>query len=176
MNTEIKTKATWIDGKRLFVETPSGDDFIVGFFSDSLYQIERQSVFKTSQDIAILFDHFYKGDPNVIMGEISRQLLIRSYGMVDFYQKVDKTEKDDERARIGKRIKALRLEKGYEAKTLATIAGIDAANLCRIEAGKYSVGFDILAKIAKVFNKKIDFVDLSEEDHECITDVRPRQE
>lgn len=172
----MKTKATWIDEKRLFVETPSGDDFIVGFFSDSLYQIERQSVFKTSHDLAILFDHLYKGNPAVIMGEISRQLLERGYGMVDFYQTIGKTEKDDERARIGKRIKELRIEKSYEAKTLATIAGIDAANLCRIEAGKYSVGYDILSKIAKVFNKKIDFVDLGEEDHECITDVRPRQE
>lgn len=171
----MKTKATWIDEKRLYVETPSGDEFIVGFFSDSLYQIEKQSVFKTSQDIALLFDHFYKGDHNVIMGEISRQLVLHNYGMVDFYQTIEKTEKDDERARIGKRIKELRIERGYEAKTLATIAGIDAANLCRIEAGKYSVGFDILSKIAKVFNKKIDFVDLSEEDHECITNIRPQQ-
>lgn len=172
----MKTKATWIDEKRLYVETPSGDDFIVGFLSDTQFRIERQSVFKTSRDLALLFDHFYKGDANVIMGEISRQMLIHGYGMVDFYQTVEKTEKDDERFRIGKRIKELRLEKGLDAKTLATIAGIDAANLCRIEAGKYSVGFDILSKIAKVFNKKIDFIDLSEDDHECITNVRPRQE
>lgn len=172
----MKTKANWIDEKRLFVETPSGDDFIVGFLSDQLYLVERQSNFKISRDIAILFDHLYKGDSNVIMGEISRQMLIHGYGMVDFYQIVEKTEKDDERFRIGNRIKELRLEKGLDAKTLATIAGIDAANLCRIEAGKYSVGFDILSKIAKVFNKKVDFIDLSEEDHECITNVRPRQE
>lgn len=172
----MKTTATWIDEKRLYVETHLGDDVIVGFLSEMQYQIEKQSVFKTSRDVALLFDQFYKGDANVIMGEISRQMLSHGYGMIDFYQKVEKTEKDDERIRIGKRIKELRLENGFDAKTLATIAGIDAANLCRIEAGKYSVGFDILSKIAKVFNKKIDFIDLSEDDHECITNVRARQE
>ena len=172
----MKTTAIWIDEKRLYVETPTGDDFIVGFLSDTQFRIERQSVFKTSHDLALLFDHFYKGNASVIMGEISKQMLIHGYGMIDFCQTVEKTEKDDERVRIGKRIKELRLEKGLDAQTLATIAGIDAANLCRIEAGKYSVGFDILSKIAKVFNKKIDFIDLSEDGHECITNIRTRQE
>ena len=172
----MKTTAIWIDEKRLYVEPPTGDDFIVGFLSDTQFRIERQSVFKTSHDLALLFDNFYKGNASVIMGEISKQMLIHGYGMIDFCQTVEKTEKDDERVRIGKRIKELRLEKGLDAKTLATIAGIDAANLCRIEAGKYSVGFDILSKIAKVFNKKIDFIDLSEDGHECITNIRTRQE
>ena len=65
-------------------------------------------------------------------------------------------------------------EKGYDAKTLASVAGIDAANLCRIEAGKYSVGFDILTKIAAVCGKKVDFVDLNEDDHECFVNVCPK--
>ena len=47
-----------------------------------------------------------------------------------------------------------------EARDLAKLAGIDAANLSRIENGKYSVGLDILAKIATALGKKVDFVDL----------------
>ena len=47
-----------------------------------------------------------------------------------------------------------------EARDLAKLAGIDAANLSRIEKGIYSVGLDILSKIAAVFGKKIDFVEL----------------
>lgn len=168
-----KTKVTWVDPRRVMVETPMGDDFIVGFHNESNYQIEKQSVFKITRDLGLLFDHFYKGDSSVIMGEITRQLMLHGYGSVFFYQSFDKAQKDEERIRIGKRIKDIRKEKGLDAKTLATVAGIDAANLCRIEAGKYSVGFDILSKIANVCGKKIEFVDLEENDHECIIDVRP---
>ena len=39
-------------------------------------------------------------------------------------------------------------------------AGIDAANLCRIEQGRYSAGLDILAKIATSLECKIDLVRL----------------
>lgn len=48
----------------------------------------------------------------------------------------------------------------WKARELAKLAGIDAANLSRIEKGKYSVGIDILSKIAAALGKKIDFVDL----------------
>lgn len=52
------------------------------------------------------------------------------------------------------------MDRGMEARDLARLAGVDAANLCRIENGKYSVGLDILSKIAAALGKKIDFVDL----------------
>ena len=38
-------------------------------------------------------------------------------------------------------------------------ADIDAANLCRIESGKYSVGLDILTKIGYALGMEIDFVE-----------------
>ena len=170
----METQVTWIDHKRLLVETPHGDDFVVGFFNETHYIIEHQSVFKISEVLAFLFDTYYKGDSDVIMGEINRQLLIRRIGTIDFYSSYEKTEKDDERVRIGQRIKEIRQEKELDAKTLASVAGIDAANLCRIEAGKYSAGFDILSKIAKVCGKKIDFVELEKNDHECIINNRNR--
>ncbi|MBO4642084.1 MAG: helix-turn-helix transcriptional regulator [Bacteroidaceae bacterium] len=164
----MNTKVTWIDTKRVLVETPLGDDFVVGFSEDSNYYIEKQSVFNFSQDFGRLFDYFYKGDSRVILGEINRQLMLHCYCSIFFYSSYEKTEKDDERIRIGKRIKEIRLEKGLDVKTLAAVAGIDAANLCRIEVGKYSVGFDVISKIAKVCGKKVDFVELEKNDYECI--------
>lgn len=65
----------------------------------------------------------------------------------------------EERIRIGQRIRELRKEKNIEAKTLAQIANIDAANLSRIEQGRYSVGLDVLARIALALGAKIDFVE-----------------
>ena len=73
-----------------------------------------------------------------------------------------KAERDEERVRIGARIRELRKEKNIEAKMLAQIANIDAANLSRIEQGRYSVGLDILSKIAFALGAKIELVDFIE--------------
>jgi len=67
-----------------------------------------------------------------------------------------------ERVRIGARIRELRKEKNIEAKMLAQIANIDAANLSRIEQGRYSVGLDILSKIAFALGAKIELIDFVE--------------
>lgn len=69
------------------------------------------------------------------------------------------SDRNDERVRIGLKIRELREKKGIEAKHLASLADIDAANLSRIERGKYSVGFDILTKIADALNVKVDLVE-----------------
>ena len=52
------------------------------------------------------------------------------------------------RSAIGKRIKSIRLQRDMTQQELATAAGITKANVCRIEEGKYSVGIDVLDKIA----------------------------
>ena len=52
----------------------------------------------------------------------------------------------------------MREAKGMEARDLALLAGIDAANLSRIEQGRYSVGLDILSRIAFVLGAHIDLV------------------
>ena len=69
---------------------------------------------------------------------------------------------NQERVRIGARIKELRKEKNIEAKVLAQLANIDAANLSRIEQGRYSVGLDILSKIAFALGAKIELLDFIE--------------
>lgn len=68
------------------------------------------------------------------------------------------TFQNEERKRIGSKIKQIREELNIEAKQLAAITGIDPANLSRIEQGKYSVGLDILSKIANALGYQIDFV------------------
>ena len=49
---------------------------------------------------------------------------------------------------MGKDIRAIRLQRGMSQTELAAAAGITIANMSRIEAGKLSVGLDILNKIA----------------------------
>ena len=62
----------------------------------------------------------------------------------------------------GTRHEEIREKRGIDARDLARLAGIDAANLSRIENGRYSVGLDILAKIATALGKKVDFVDINQ--------------
>jgi transcriptional regulator with XRE-family HTH domain len=59
---------------------------------------------------------------------------------------------------FGKRIATLREEKNMSQQELAELTGITQSNISRIEQGKYSVGFDILVKIAEAMGKKIDII------------------
>lgn len=115
--------------------------------------------FKWTNFVASLFDKYYEGDASVIMGEINRQMLINHVGSIFSYYSFDKESVSKERVRIGQRIRELREAKGMDAKHLAFYADIDAANLCRIESGKYSVGLDILTKIGYALGMEIDFVE-----------------
>ena len=49
-----------------------------------------------------------------------------------------------------------------EAKELAKRAGIDASNISKIEQGKYSVGFDILTKVAWELEARLELVPLKD--------------
>ena len=71
---------------------------------------------------------------------------------------IDGGSREKERIRIGKRIKELREEKRMEARDLATLAGIDAANLSRIEQGKYSTGIEVLSRLALILDAHVDIV------------------
>lgn len=52
------------------------------------------------------------------------------------------------REEMGRSIRELRQRKGMTQGQLAQMAGITQANVANIEAGKYSVGLDVLNKIA----------------------------
>ena len=90
------------------------------------------------------------------MGDISRGLLQANLEMVFGYGE----DHDIERKRIGERIKQLRKQKGLAVETLAQRARISTANLYRIEDGRYSIKYDVLASIAAALEMKIDFVEL----------------
>lgn len=69
----------------------------------------------------------------------------------DFYSDLSfacERENREIRSAIGKRIKSIRLQRDMTQQELATAAGITKANVCRVEEGKYSVGIDVLDKIA----------------------------
>ena len=68
---------------------------------------------------------------------------------------------ETERQRIGKRIREIREGKNIEAKVLAKLSGVDAANICRIEQGKHSVGIDVLSKLANALGYKVELVKIS---------------
>ncbi len=66
--------------------------------------------------------------------------------------------KEQERERIGQRIADLRKEKGMTQQGLADIVGMQRNHISRIEAGKYSVGFDTLQAFAEALGGTIDII------------------
>lgn len=89
-------------------------------------------------------------------------------------------DKNQERERIGKAIKEIREEKDLEAKELAQKADIDAANLSRIEQGKFSTGIDTMNKIASALDAKLEIVPkdsiiIKEETHKKFSEWQSRE-
>ena len=66
----------------------------------------------------------------------------------------------EERKRVGALLKDIRKKKNMKASELAVLTDIDAANISRIENGKYSPGLDVLSKIANALGYKIDFTEM----------------
>ena len=150
----MATKVKFLDKKRVRVETSEGDTFILGFNSSLNYQIDEQADGFFTKCVVALFDEYYKGDEEVIWSDIVLGFY-RNHFEPFFWTTNDR---DKERERIGNRIRELRKEQDLDAKTLAQRVGIDAGNLSRIEQGKFSVGFDILNKIASALKMRVDFV------------------
>lgn len=96
--------------------------------------------------------------------KINAELYSSDYEMI-VHVAVD-LDKGEERKRIGNRIKELRKKNNVDAKTLASRVGVDASNLSRIEQGHYSVGFDILSKIANFLGARIDLVEVEQKPNE----------
>ena len=67
-------------------------------------------------------------------------------------------DKESDRERIGARIAELRKAKGLTQAQLAEKTGFSQSNIGRIETGKYSVGLDVLAKIADALLATVELV------------------
>jgi transcriptional regulator with XRE-family HTH domain len=69
----------------------------------------------------------------------------------------------EERNRIGSEIAKLRAKQGLTQEQLAEKLGIKQQSVSRIELGLFSVGFDMLQKIAEVLNSDIKIIKKDEE-------------
>ncbi len=152
--TDFKTKAKIIDPKRVEVTAPDGEVFQV------LSQVGRYVSEETRQYelrlIEAIFDKNYSDDKELMVANIWRDSFTHGIPFLG----MESGDRQQERTRVGTRIRQIREERGIEARDLAKLAGIDAANLSRIENGKCSVGIDILSKIAASLGKKIDLVEI----------------
>lgn len=150
--TEFKTKAKMLDTKMVSITAPDGEVYSmltrIGRYTNEetrLYQLHL---------IEYVFDKNFSDDKEVMIYNIWRDLMLNGVSFMG----LNAGDRQNERTRIGKKIRQLRIEKEIEGKDLAMLANIDAANLSRIEQGKYSVGLDILSKLAFVLGCHIDIV------------------
>ena len=149
---DFKSKARIIDDKMVEVIAPDGEVFSVltstGKYLDEKYRHYELHI------IEWIFDLSFSQDKELMTKKIWNGLLFNGVSFMG----MSSGNRQGERTRIGKKIRQIREEKGIEAKDLAKLANIDAANLSRIEQGKYSVGLDILSKLAFVLGYHIDIV------------------
>ena len=153
MAVEFKSKARIVDSKMVEVTAPDGEVFQVlcqvgAYLSEDTRNYELHL-------IESIFDKNFSDDKELMINNIWRESYARGVAFLG----ISSGDRHGERVRLGGRIRQIREERNIEARDLAKLAGIDAANLSRIENGKYSVGIDILSKIAASLGKKIDFVD-----------------
>ena len=149
---EFKSKARIIDNKMVEVIAPDGEVFSV-LASIGIYTNEETRHYQLHV-IEYVFDKNFSDDKEFMTQNIWKDLLLNGVSFMG----MSSGDKQGERTRIGKKIRQIRLEKGIEAKDLARLTNINAANLSRIEQGKYSVGLDILSKLASSLGHHIDIV------------------
>ena len=132
------------------LELSNGEVYLIGFMS--LEPVENKDLYtKALERIANAFE---KGDEPDLSNFLSYRMACEKL-VIPLYVSPDR---NGERERIGQRIRELRVARGMEAKMLARLSQIDAANVSRIEQGKYSVGLDILCKIALALDSRVEIV------------------
>lgn len=61
-----------------------------------------------------------------------------------------------QRSHLGQAIRSIRTQRGMTQQELADASGLTKANVCSIEAGKYSVGLDVLNRIANALGVSVE--------------------
>jgi DNA-binding Xre family transcriptional regulator len=160
---DIMIQARFTDDFTIALIAPDGEKFIW----NTLFPTPLQKQEYVSDKLAYYFEKYFKDyiGEKTGMG-MQYWIWIRMNYDEGIAIQGGKGEKEDERIflqqerkRIGGRIRELRKEKNIEARILAQQANIDAANLSRIEQGRYSVGLDVLSKIALALGTKIELID-----------------
>lgn len=73
---------------------------------------------------------------------------------------MEKTDDNKQQYRIyiGKRIAEERARLGLSQTELANLSGINRATIAKIELGRWSVGIDILGRIAEAMGLRVDLI------------------
>ena len=152
MAAKTRSRAQILDDHYVEVQTQDGEIFRI--LSDiAKYDSDEYKAYVLHL-IEFIFDRNFSDDKEKMVNRIHRDMIlnaVHSLGM-------DSGNRQSERQRIGQRIRELREAKKMEARDLAILTGIDAANLSRIEQGKYSTGIDILSRICVVLDAHLDLV------------------
>ena len=152
MATETRSRAQILDRYFVEVQTPDGELFKI--MSDiAKYDSDEYKAYVLHL-IEFIFDRNFSDDKEQMVNRISRDFLLNAVPSMG----MDSGNRQAERVRIGRRIKELREAKKMEARDLALLTGIDAANLSRIEQGKYSTGVDILSRICVILDAHLDLI------------------
>ena len=152
METPTRSRAQILDDHFVEVQTPDGEIFKIISDLDTYNSCDFRDY--QLHLIEFIFDRNFSDDKEQMINRISWEFIrngVHSLGM-------DSGNRQSERIRIGKRIKDLREAHKMEARDLALLTGIDAANLSRIEQGKYSTGVDILSRICVVLDAHLDLI------------------
>ena len=138
------------ESSQIKVELPSGDVYVIGFID--LQPVKYVEIYTKAIEGAL---NELEGSEDVDLNNYLSYKLACEKLETPLYVTLDQNR---ERERIGNRIRDIRTSMNMEAKRLARLSQIDAANLSRIEQGKYSVGLDILCKIAMALNSRLDII------------------
>jgi len=161
--TKIMLQSRFVDDSTIEVIAQDGEKFTCNTYFPTPMQDQEDY----SKRLAHNFEKYFKDN---IGDETGMGLHYWIWIQMNYFEGLaiagGKGEKDNERiflhkerVRIGTRIREIRKERNIEAKTLAQLINIDAANLSRIEQGRYSVGLDILSRISLALGTRIELVD-----------------
>lgn len=146
----IMTKVTFLDNSTINVVALDGETFTLKTYLP-VPKNEQQEITRL---LASCFEENFSDDKTSMTYWVLMEMMSRA-GFSFYYEGSDRS---DDRKYIGSRIRQLREKKGMEAKALAKLSNIDAANLSRIERGRYSVGLDVLSRIANALGAKVDLI------------------
>lgn len=144
------TKVTFLDNSTINVVALDGETFTL----TTHLPVPKNEQQEITRLLASCFEENFSDDKTSMIYWVLMEMM-SSAGFSFYYEGSDRSE---ERKYIGSRIRQLREKNGMEAKALAKLANIDAANLSRIERGRYSVGLDVLSRIASALGAKVDLI------------------
>lgn len=140
---------------RFTLRSARDDDKLIATDTDNAIVVKfRAHAYNTTQEVHVIDESDFAGvDGALRLATCLREL---SEWLYQEHREILFPDKEQARRWLGERIKQLRTEQGFTQEQLAGRVGITKSNICNIEAGKYSVGFDILIKIATALGTKLE--------------------